>query len=191
MGIDIYMKWKGAGKAEKEAQMSGFSTAHGRVGYLHEAYHGGPYVTRHLVAEAFSDEANDQYDLGGIQIPATVLRARLDTAVLLSLIRDATVYYGKDDPSHIELSGDFVVDNLGKKGSPITDFLVGVLNEIKAMKAQGAFEGVIPEPAAQEFDAWKKGLDLPDFAQAFVDFVELAEKKEAETGEPVRVYASY
>lgn len=32
---------------------------------------------------------------------------------------------------------------------------------------------------------------IKETQQSFIDFVELAEKKEAETGEPCRVYASY
>ena len=53
MGIDIYAKWAGQSEQEKEAQITGFSTVHGHVGYLREAYHGEPYATRVLVPEAF------------------------------------------------------------------------------------------------------------------------------------------
>jgi hypothetical protein len=35
------------------------------------------------------------------------------------------------------------------------------------------------------------GKLLPETAQAFVDFVELCERKERETGEPVRILATY
>ena len=190
MGIDIYMKWKDAGKADADAQSTGFSVTHGHVGYLREAYHGGPYVTRHLVAEAFSDEAHDLYDQGGVQIPASMMRTRLDTAVLLSLIRDATVYGGDKEPGHINIE-DMDDSLFTGEGGKAPDFLIAVFGEIKAMKEQGAFDGVIPAQAVHVFDAWKKGNSLPDFAQTFVDFVELAEKKEAATGEPVRVLASY
>jgi hypothetical protein len=42
MGIDIYAEWRGQTDAESDAQVAGFSGVHGHVGYLREAYHGGP-----------------------------------------------------------------------------------------------------------------------------------------------------
>ena len=53
MGIDIYMNWDGITDDEKKAQYTGFSTTSGDVGYLREAYHGGPYATETLLPEAF------------------------------------------------------------------------------------------------------------------------------------------
>lgn len=53
MGIDLYAKWDGVTEAEAEAQITGFSVTAGSVGYLREAYHGGPYVTAWLAPEAF------------------------------------------------------------------------------------------------------------------------------------------
>lgn len=53
MGIDIYMNWDGMTDDEKRAQYTGFDSTAGNVGYLREAYHGGPYATRTLVPEAF------------------------------------------------------------------------------------------------------------------------------------------
>ena len=53
MGIDIYMNWDDITEDEKNAQITGFSTTSGHVGYLREAYHGGPYATETLVPEAF------------------------------------------------------------------------------------------------------------------------------------------
>ena len=67
MGIDIYAKWSGMTREESKAQITGFDTAAGQVGYLREAYHGEPYATRVLVPEAFEDEV--------AVIPAAALRA--------------------------------------------------------------------------------------------------------------------
>lgn len=53
MGIDIYAAWDGQTVADRQAQYTGFSTTAGSVGYLREAYHGGPYVTNWLMPEAF------------------------------------------------------------------------------------------------------------------------------------------
>ena len=53
MGIDIYMHWDDMTDDEVRAQFTGFDTTAGNVGYLREAYHGGPYATETLVPEAF------------------------------------------------------------------------------------------------------------------------------------------
>jgi hypothetical protein len=111
MGIDIYAHWKGQSADETEVQTRQWlSIASGSMGYLREAYHGEPYATQYLCAEAF--ETDD-----GAQIGATVLRER-----------------------------------------------------------------AIYQSEAKEIEAVK---------QSFRDFVALCERKEKETGEPVRIIASY
>lgn len=150
MGIDIYLHWEGMTEAEADARYTGFDATAGNLGYLREAYHGGPYVTRVLMPEAFyrpewmrqipydqwdnlPDPPPDErdHDEHGPPIPAMVLRARLDAAREAFEERMAEVYPDDDD-------------------------------EIKAK-----------------------------FWKSFVDFVELAERKERETGYMCRVYASY
>lgn len=56
MGIDLYARWEGMTKDEKEAQYTGFAGA-GEAGYIREAYHGDIYATRVLIPEAFEDAA--------------------------------------------------------------------------------------------------------------------------------------
>ncbi len=123
MGIDIYACWHGQTEDEAEAQMTGFSVVHGHVGYLREAYHGEPYATRYLVAEAFEN--------GRAQIPAAVLRERLPATLALVEERERTLYDNYDAESVAEVQ------------------------------------------------------------QSFTDFVQLCERKERETGEPVTIIASY
>lgn len=89
MGIDIYMKWEGQTEAEKKQQLMGFSVEHGHVGYLREAYHGEPYATQFLLKEAF--EAEDCQ----AQIPAAVLRERLEETLKLAIQREENLYEGK------------------------------------------------------------------------------------------------
>jgi len=96
MGIDIYAHWRGQTEAETEAQITGFSGVHGHVGYLREAYHGGPYVTKYLVAEAFAAEDGES------TIPAQTLRQRLPVAVLMHLYREHKLYGGGNDPARID-----------------------------------------------------------------------------------------
>ena len=125
MGIDIYAQWRGQSKKEEQAQITGFSIVHGHVGYLREAYHGEPYATRYLVAEAF--EAKDCR----ATIPAARMRERLPKTLALVEERERAVYNEENEA------------------------------EIAAVQ------------------------------QSFIDFVELCERKEAETGEPVTIFASY
>lgn len=126
MGIDVYMRWRGMTEKEKDAQVTGFSTEHGHVGYLREAYHGNPYATKVLVPEAF-----DASKENGIAIAAEELRKRLPEAKKAAITRLREIY---------------------------------------------------KEPFADENHKEVK---------SFADFVELAEKKEKETGTPVKIIVSW
>jgi len=86
MGIDIYMRWDGMTEADREKQITGFDATVGDVGYLREAYHGGPYATRYLVEEAFEDGAGD------VHIPAKELRERLPLTKDIVIQRAKEVY---------------------------------------------------------------------------------------------------
>lgn len=111
MGIDIYMRWEGQMKTEREAQYTGFavSAKAGAVGYLREAYHGGPYSTDVLVPESKEmtlTEAIDEKDeygdeIEGVHIPATVLRERLPKAIEAAHERGRTVYKNPDGDPHM------------------------------------------------------------------------------------------
>ena len=68
MGIDIYMRWDGMTEEDRDKQITGFDATVGEVGYLREAYHGGPYATRYLVEEAFEDSPEGRAD--EVHIPA-------------------------------------------------------------------------------------------------------------------------
>ena len=125
MGIDIYARWKGQTEEEIEAQHAGFSVYHGHVGYLREAYHGTPYATTYLVAEAFDHPERKA------QIPAAVLRERL--------------------PHTLELVEE---------------------------RAQSVYHETNPE-------------EIGALQQSFSAFVQLCERKEAETGEAVTIIASF
>lgn len=124
MGIDIYSRWSGQTEKEKDEQITGFSTYAGKFGYLREAYHGEPYGTMMLVAEAF-----DSGD-GEATISASVLRSRLPEVLILVGQRQRMIYKATEE-------------------------------------------------------------EVAEAQQSFVDFVELCERKEKETGEPVTITASY
>lgn len=91
MGIDIYLKWDGQTKSEEKAQLTGFSTSHGHVGYLREAYHGGPYATRILFSEGFN---SDNYT---ITLESKILEARLPDAIKATIEREKTIYHATQE----------------------------------------------------------------------------------------------
>src|SRR5262245_61512376 len=97
MGIDIYARWNGQNTAEQDAQITGFSIEAGAVGYLREAYHGGPYVTKYLVSEAFDAPE------GEAAIGAQTLRERLPAAVLMHMYREHRLYGQGKDPAVIDI----------------------------------------------------------------------------------------
>jgi len=119
MGIDIYMVWDGMTRVQKEAQITGFCPTAGGVGYLREAYHGGPYVTKFLVAEAFKAPKCEA------QIPANVLRERLPEAMRLAIQRARRVYREDitEESPEVSTFADFV--DLAERveeatGNPVT-----------------------------------------------------------------------
>ncbi|MFA6973142.1 MAG: hypothetical protein WC238_00185 [Parcubacteria group bacterium] len=85
MGIDIYAHWKNQTPKQKQEQMTGFSTAHGHVGYLREAYHGNPYATHYMFQEVFAKK-------GEAKIPAKILRERLPRTLELVEERERRIY---------------------------------------------------------------------------------------------------
>jgi hypothetical protein len=93
MGIDIYAEWRGMTPEEDNAQITGFDATAGQVGYLREAYHGGPYATRVLVPEAF--------ERGEAPIAAALMRRRLPAALAAAEERERTVY-GETDQRKIK-----------------------------------------------------------------------------------------
>lgn len=128
MGIDIYARWDGQTDEEREAQYCGFSIVSGHVGYLREAYHGEPYATRYLVAEAFSRPDDEEED--GVPIAAALLQERLPHTLALARQRHKVIYQEED-------------------------------------------ETIVP------------------YLKSYEDFVELCARKEANTGKPCRIVASY
>lgn len=86
MGIDIYARWNEITEEEEKKQYTGFSVTSGDVGYLREAYHGGPYATRYLVKEAFESEK------GECRIPAKILKKRLSETLKTVKEREIKLY---------------------------------------------------------------------------------------------------
>jgi hypothetical protein len=171
MGIDIYATWRGQSEAEEQAQVTGFSAVHGHAGYLREAYHGGPYVTKYFVSEAFDAPEHEA------AIPAQVLRERLPTAVLMHIYREQKLYGEGRDPSRIEL---------GQLSATLTNVF---RNEIPEDAHTAFAASLSPESIAHAKNLIESGI-LADTAKSFVDFMELCERKERDQGVPCTIVAS-
>ncbi len=116
MGIDIYLDWDDMTGEERAARLTGFNVEADAVGYLREAYHGGPYGTEVLMPEAFAvvhegikfgtyTSPQTGHAMGvsdyGVQIPAHVLVGRLEATAGAVITRQREVYNtesGPDDP---------------------------------------------------------------------------------------------
>jgi hypothetical protein len=104
MGIDVYLEWDTQTESESKAQFTGFDTTKGNVGYLREAYHGGPYVTKFLFKEAWYNEE------GICRITAMELKLRLPRAKRLAFQRAEEVYgqSEKEATEQVKAFEDFV-----------------------------------------------------------------------------------
>jgi hypothetical protein len=175
MGIDIYLEWDG--QQEERAQRKSekpvwTSNREGHVGYLREAYHGGPYATKMFVREAFESETCRA------EIPAAILRERLTHIT---------------EPARDVEGGDMAAMLIGK-------LLAAVASSDPELTVHGVHSGDVrtqPMTVEEAVRVRHKTLynendeDIEAAVQAYRDFVSLAERKEAQLGKPCTVYASY
>lgn len=184
MGIDVYLSWPKMTKKEKMAQMTGFSTHAGCVGYLREAYHGGPYPSKMLVREAFEAPKCKA------RIPAALMRERL------THVTEPVRGVGINAAAMIEIVNKIkeMVDQ-GKEPGECGRFGVININPAELPAEKYEFEAMTVEEAVRE----RCRVLYPDMAptdvekliQSYRDFVSLAEKMEEKRGKPCMVYASY
>lgn len=190
MGIDIYLEWEGKNKQAKDDQMSiGFSPTSGHVGYLREAYHGGPYATQILVKEAFeSDDCR-------AEIPAAVMRERLTNAAPAA--EGCNGGHAMTALMSKLLGGVMAGEDISKDPN---QFLAKLQAEINENSAALEIPDSLTPAMSVEAAARERCLRLypeagsehaEDVVQSFRDFVALAERRERETGKPCTVYASY
>ncbi len=187
MGIDIYLEWAGKDAQAKDDQIAGFSTTDGHVGYLREAYHGGPYATQILVKEAFDAKECRA------QIPAAVMRKRLTVAApaakgcngghaIAQLMANAFKAVGATDSTTPE---EFIREKLSAVLGNVDNLEIP-----ESVTADMSVEDAIRQRCANLYP--DDGADYAqEVIQSFRDFVELAERREKETGEPCTIYASY
>lgn len=175
MGIDVYLKWADMNESDKQSQCTGFDTMSGHAGYLREAYHGGPYATKMLVREAFEAESCEA------EIPAAVMRERLThvtepargcdaghnlAAMMAHVMRMMAESNGGEE---LQIEG-------GPQGPGHTEPMT--VEEAVRVRYKTLYPDVDDEHIAK-------------VVESFRAFVDLAERKEKETGKPCTVIASY
>ncbi|WP_353208439.1 hypothetical protein [Sphingorhabdus sp.] len=188
VGIDIYLEWEGKDKQAKDDQLVGFSTTSGHVGYLREAYNGGPYATHILVKEAFESE-----DCRA-EIPAAVMRARLTNTSTAA--KNCNVGHAMAALMQKLFTGA----GASKLPTDPGDVMAYLQEHIAASdNGLDVPESVTPDTSVEEAVRSRCLALYPedgeeyaqDVMQSFRDFVELAARRERETGKPCTVYASY
>ena len=129
MGIDCYLINPDTDQIHAEEigqeEAMGFNPFSGHVGYLREAYHGGPYATKVLLPEAWIDE--EERDEGGaISIEASTLRHRLPKTLEAAAIRNRENYANRDEDAVLKSFEDFVnlAEDLEKKNGKPCKFYV-------------------------------------------------------------------
>ena len=169
MGIDIYLEWDGMDEDSRKSQATGFSVTSGNVGYLREAYHGGPYATKILCREAFENEETCR-----AAIPAAILRERLTHVTEPAYTKNA----GHDAVMQMMT----MFQNMGVEvfGGPLEEDTTSPMTVEEAVRERQ--RRVYTNDSAEETER---------VVQSFRDFVSLAEQKERETGKPCTIYASY
>lgn len=168
MGIDIYLEWDGMNDEDKGAQRTGFSVTAGSTGYLREAYHGGPYATKILCREAFESETYRA------EIPAATLRERLTNVTEPA--------YDQNGGHNVAEQVVQLLQNMGMQvvGTPIQSGATTPMTVEEAVRERS--RRIYPDDSPAETER---------VVQSFRDFVTLAERKEAATGKPCTIYASY
>lgn len=169
MGIDIYLEWDGKGEEDEQKQAEAALTmTAGNVGYLREAYHGGPYATKILVREAFESDDNTA------RIPAAVMRERLT---------------GLTEPAYCASGGH-------ETAAKIVDMFreAGLMAENQVVLSGLTQPMSVEEAVRTRMHTVYADMDesmVEEVVQSFREFVALAERKERETNKPCTVIASY
>lgn len=185
MGIDIYASWAGQTDAEKEAQHTAFDTERGHLGYLRESYHGSPYATRILVPEAFAAKN------GRARIRASKLRARLPVVATAALVRLAQVY-GNANARNF-LAAEVKIEPSTRRLAQVDVDTGGLLPMLARIFTQEIPAAKGDQPSFPPLDppALKRAAEFSGPVRSFVDFVLLCQEKEAATGKPCSIVASY
>lgn len=153
---------------DEQRQYTGMSIVAGDVGYLREAYHGGPYATKILVREAFDAENCKA------EIPAAVLRERLTSVTEPTYGANGGHDAAKAIAAALKAGGMVMEEEI------VRDGVTRPMSVEEAVRVR--MTTLYPETEADFIE---------EVVQSFRNFVALAEQKERETGQPCTVIASY
>lgn len=200
MGIDIFIVRETAVQEDDKADL--FHIDQGHVGYLREAYDGGPYATQMLVKEAYNAPTFTA------QISAATLRERLhekqDTTeaamirpaeaivAALKVITKAAQGVGhgdatqhSDKPAHVtveETLNKLTPEGIAAAAEHIANRSLLIPRQLTVLEAVALRNKLLYNMPDD---------DIKAAIQAFVDFVDLADRLEKETGHPCTIRASY
>lgn len=193
MGIDIYAKWDAYTEANYEAQLTGFDTTAGSVGYLREAYHGGPYVTNWLMPEAFAigeNEGSAEFFSGGVEtFMASIfgaIGASMPEAVVKPSLADVAYRAGDGFPPAGYIVQVPEVEVVHPKYPDEKPSICAAIPAALLERRLPLCEAIYAERCKRVYNA-EPGADE---WQSFVGFVALIREKE-DAGLHPSVYASY
>lgn len=86
MSIQVTMTWAGMTAEESHGLVAGIEPKDCCPVWFQENYHGGPYPSKYLLAEAYESSS------GQAQIPALVLESRLGETIRLAIERQKNAY---------------------------------------------------------------------------------------------------
>lgn len=164
MGIDVYLEWDNKTDEEEKAQYVGFDVRSGDVGYLREAYHGGPYGTHILIQEDWNVE-------GGVEVENSVLRSRMGIVAKAVIWRNYKLYYSNGDKPH-------GVVEIDKEGVPeLLDSLKTIFSDMEQFNHPPEIED-IPLSDDEAFKLMQEHVEIAWSVKSFYDFVALHGVKE-------------
>jgi len=185
MGIDIFLTWPGMTEYDKERQTAKiFDPLVGEVGYLREAYRGGPYATHIVFREAFRNKS---------------CRARISAKTMRKRMHNVTEPARNCNTAHHvaqAIANLFANKTLSFGTEPAA--IIAQINALNAASTSSRAQVTQPMTGCEAIRTRcqsiypEQGPDYPEKVIAsFYAFIALAEQKEKKTGKRCTVYASY
>jgi hypothetical protein len=176
MGIDVYLAWDNQTDEDQKAQYVGFDVRSGDVGYLREAYHGGPYGTHLLIQEDWEVE-------GGVEVENSVLQSRMSMVAKAVIWRNYKLYYSNGDKPH------GVIEIEKESSQSLLDGLSTIFSDMEQFKSPPEIED-IPLSDDEAFKLMRENVDIAWSVKSFYDFVILHGVKE-KAGLNPKIIVSY
>jgi hypothetical protein len=216
MGIDLYIERDNVAEDDKIAH---FGTAQGHVGYLREAYHGYPYALFLLAEECFYSETfsakiparklrerltaqinTDAYETNRLngdltaRLMARICKDERLKEAITQHLNEQVADQGPGDDEPLILTADTMLKKVMCKHEEIGRKMMDE-SVVEAQLEMGQLPDTISVLEAVAYRGLKRygetAEQIKDLQQSFIDFVDLAERLEKETGEPCTLHASF